>query len=67
MKYLRLEKYNLRFQILAAKKAGAVFISVYLSCNAEDFKTMLWYVRDLELAKYNTLQSFQKSKAISQA
>ena len=41
MKYLRLEKYNLRFQILAAKKAGAVFISVYLSCNAEDFKTML--------------------------
>ena len=44
------------------KKADTVLISVYSSCTAENFKAILEYVRDLEFAKYNTLQPFAKTR-----
>ena len=36
--------------------------SVYSSCTTEDFKAILLYVRDLDLAKCNTLQPKEKAK-----
>ena len=37
-------------------------ISVHLSCTAENFKAMLQYIWDLELAEYNTLQPFEETR-----
>ena len=36
--------------------------SVYSSCTTEDFKAILLYVRDLDLAKCNTIQPKEKAK-----
>ena len=43
-------------------KPVTILISVHLSCTAENFKAMLQCVRDLELAKHNTLQPFAEAR-----
>ena len=47
------------------KKAATILISAYSSCTTENFKAILQSVRDVELAKYNTVQPLYKT--ISQA
>ena len=44
------------------KKADLVLISVYLTFTAENFKVILHCIRDLELANYTTLQTFENTR-----
>ena len=44
------------------KKADIVLISIHLSCTAENFKAIMKCVRELDLAKYNTLQQLEGAR-----
>ena len=44
------------------KKADSILVSVLSSFTTESFKAILKWVRDLELAKQNTLQPFEETR-----